>query len=144
MKNFMGPWEPICNSFKMHYPDLYNEMASWYPCGEQMITVRLKNGKIVLYEFIGGLITTLRPAIGEPDESRDEKKWRMIFAQNLKNKMRAKGISHNRLAALCDISQVSVSKYINGMTTPSAYTLERMAQALDCSIYELTGEERKD
>ena len=84
MKNFMEPWEAICDSFKIHYPSLYNEMTTWYPCGDKMITVKLKNGKIILYEFIGGRLTTIRPAIGEPDESVDEKKWRMIFAQNLK------------------------------------------------------------
>ena len=37
------------------------------------------------------------------------------------------------------ISTVTLSKYMNGKTTPSTYNIQKIAQALRCSVTELIG-----
>lgn len=62
---------------------------------------------------------------------------------NLKEMRKAKGMTQKQLGALCDISESMVSNLESGKKSPSFETLLKLAEALDCSVADILGEERK-
>ena len=138
MEKFYKIWEPVLNNFKMHYPEMYDQMVDWYPSAHLQITVKLNDGQYITYELIDDLVTTVYDSYSNDDEM-DEEMWRDNFARRLSNRMRTGGMTRSRLSDLTGISIVTLSKYMNGKAIPSGYNLERIARALKCSIAELTG-----
>ena len=64
----------------------------------------------------------------------------MDVGMRIKEMMKKRSISQNRLAKAAQISQSGLSTIINGGSSPSATTLQAIAGALDCSVSELMGE----
>ena len=64
----------------------------------------------------------------------------MDVGQKIKELMKQKGYSQNKLAKAAQISQAGISTIINGGSSPSATTLSAIAKALNCSVSELMGE----
>ena len=62
---------------------------------------------------------------------------------NLKKLRKAKGMTQKELGALCDISESMVSNLESGKKSPSFETLLKLAEALDCSVADILGEERR-
>ena len=62
---------------------------------------------------------------------------------NLKKLRKAKDMTQKQLGALCDISESMVSNLESGKKSPSFETLLKLAEALDCSVADILGEERK-
>lgn len=136
MDKFYNIWEPVLRSFKMNCPDLYEEMVDWYPSGYLVITVKLKNGDIKTYDLVDDFVREVRTF--SDYEKIDEDTWIDNFSRRLVDKMRRTGMSRDRLSYITGISCVSLSKYMNGRSIPSAYNLDRIASALKCSSVELT------
>lgn len=64
------------------------------------------------------------------------------ISSNLKTAILAKGYSQNELAALANISHVTVSRYMSDTRTPGTEELYRMAKVLGVSMeFLLTGVE---
>ena len=61
----------------------------------------------------------------------------MEFAIRLFKKMQIKGWTQEDLAWDTKISQGSIAKYVNGITTPSAYNVWKMARVMNCPIADL-------
>ena len=137
MEKYYKMWEPVLNSFKMIYPELYDQMIDWYPSAHLQIAVKLTDGKYITYDLIDDLIgTTYDPHASNDD--LNEELWRNNFAKRLANRMRTSGMTQGRLSDITGISMVTLSKYMNGRAIPSGYNLDRIARALKCSIAELT------
>lgn len=62
---------------------------------------------------------------------------------NLKKLRKAKDMTQKELGTLCDISESMVSNLESGKKSPSFETLLKLAEALDCSVADILGEERK-
>ena len=143
MDEYLRIWEPVLRNFKEHYEarclareqECY-EIVDWYPSGHLEITVKLSNGDKLCYEFIGNRIWSLLS--DDRNNIIDEESWRHIFSTRLKNRMRLCGVTQDRLSMLTGISRVTLSKYMNGAASPSGYNLNRICQALECSMSELT------
>ena len=58
------------------------------------------------------------------------------FGIRLRKIMFRKNISQLELADMTKISNVTLSKYMNGQTMPSLYALDKIAKALGCSVDE--------
>ena len=63
-----------------------------------------------------------------------------MFAENLKKVMDLKGITSAALARKSGFSKSAVSQWRSGIYTPSHENMLVLAEALQCSIEELTGE----
>lgn len=63
-----------------------------------------------------------------------------MFAENLKKIMDQKGITSAALARKSGFSKGAISQWRNGIYTPSHENMLALAEALQCSIEELTGE----
>ena len=58
----------------------------------------------------------------------------MCFGERLKELLFAKGMSQRELALRARITEASITRYIKGERNPSAKILQRMADAMDCSV----------
>ena len=63
-----------------------------------------------------------------------------MFAENLKKVMDQKGITSAALARKSGFSKGAISQWRNGIYTPSHENMLALAETLQCSIEELTGE----
>lgn len=149
MNKYLTIWEPILRKFEEQYKTMRmsngqsfdEKIIEWYPSGYAEITVTMSNGMMYAFNRIGSCITPVKNRRGVDDGcdeiSKDETAWRENFSKRLRFKMRRQGISQGRLSKLTGISTVSLSKYMNGIASPSGYNLERLSRALQCSVSEL-------
>lgn len=66
-----------------------------------------------------------------------EVEWLDIFSANLIDMLNEQGYSQEKLAYETNLSQGTISKYINKKQMPSLKAIINIAYALDCSIDEL-------
>lgn len=136
MKKDKNYWEPVYKAFCQDYSRLAEDMVDWYPSAQMEITVKIKDGKKYAYDFMTRRAYPVRDQ-NDNDIDISEEEWRDMFAHNLNKKMRNVTMSQDRLAEEVGISQVMISKYVNGLATPSSLNLIKIAKALQCSIHEL-------
>lgn len=136
MKKDKNYWEPIYDDFVQRYPELVEQMIDWYPSGQLEIAIRLKTGQKYIYDWLENLLVK----IYDPDDmmKETEEEWEIKFSNNLKRKLRNVGMTQDLLAFETGISVVTINKYTNGKSMPNAYNLRKIANALKCSLYELT------
>ena len=65
-----------------------------------------------------------------------EAEWLDIFSDNLMDMLNEQGYSQEELAYETNLSQSTISKYINKKQMPSLKAIINIAYALDCSIDE--------
>ena len=65
----------------------------------------------------------------------------MRVGERIQAKMKENRISQNRLAKMAQISQSGLSSIISGAVSPKEITLVASANALNCSVSELIGED---
>lgn len=136
MSKYLKVWEPVLRQFEIDYPHIMQKMIDWYPSGRNEITI-VTNDVQYIYNFIGNRLRQ-SSRILDDECIRTEQMWRDNFSERLIQKMNEAGIGQWRLSQLTGISEVSLSRYMNGKATPSCYNVDRIANALRCSIPELT------
>ncbi len=141
MKKDKNYWEPVYEAFRQDYSRLAEEVVDWYPSAQMEITVKIQDGKKYAYDFIDRRAYPIYDSVNEDLTDISEEEWRDMFARNLNKKMRNVTMTQDRLAEKVGISQVTISKYINGLATPSSRNLIKIANALSCSIHELVNME---
>lgn len=68
----------------------------------------------------------------QPEKNQDE-----IFAENLMDIMRRKGISQNQLARMLDITPAAVNKWVRGLSTPRNEKIDKVCQVLNVQRSDL-------
>ncbi len=63
---------------------------------------------------------------------------------NLRRKRKEKGLTQEQLAQKAGITASSVSNYENHKREPRIRALKQIAKALECSLYDLLGEDEND
>lgn len=63
---------------------------------------------------------------------------------NIRQKRKEKGLTQEQLALKAGITASSVSHYENNQREPRIRALKQIAKALECSLYDLLGEEEQD
>lgn len=62
---------------------------------------------------------------------------RMVIGENIKNRLKEKGMSQIELAIASGSTAAAVSRYVNGSREPSSRTLAKLAKALGCTADDL-------
>ena len=68
----------------------------------------------------------------------------MRVGENIETMMELKGISRRELAQATNLSEASISRYINGEREPKMVSLSAIAKALSVSVDDLLGVEKND
>lgn len=118
---------------------LTDDAIDWCMSKPGEIVVTLGDGSKVKYNGVEHRYTILSKKVSVEDR-RDfmtEEECRYEFARRLRGCMRDRGMTQTELSDLTDISQVTMSKYINGRALPGYYNISRLARALRCSVNDL-------
>lgn len=124
----------IFDDFCDYWRDVSEEIVDWSPSGTDEIIVRNENDMTWLYNYLD---KTLRKIYKKSDADLSEEEWRYNFSVKLKRKMRAELMSNIELSNRTGISTIMISKYINCKSSPSAYNLQKIADALGTTISAL-------
>ena len=129
----------------MYYPFLNSGLVEWHPYKDDgfSIVFSYEDGSKVFYDSILKGIRQFN-AENTSDSYIDEETWRREVGFNIHRAMLKYGVNQFELSARADISQGTISKYTDGLMTPSSYKLSRIADALGCDIEELAFIRRVD
>lgn len=128
-------WEPILDEFEKAYPYLVNSVDSWYPYSRNEIVIVFKNGDKRIYEYI---TRKLRDDTFFEDVDMEEEAWKEEFSKRLRNRMWKCGMLRWQLSNKTGISEVMLSRYMNGQAVPSLYNTKKIARALKCPVAHLS------
>ena len=132
-------YESIIESYREWHPSLYAKTSECRPSGYYSILACLTDGSKIEYNSLDNTIRDVtRFYICEPENKLDEESWKKEFGRQLRRLMAERGINQDRLSELTGISRQMLSRYVNGNSTPSGYTLTRLSDVLDCDVRELT------
>lgn len=123
-------YEEIYANFKRECPHVLQDVARWGPHGDWTIMLYLRNGDRAIYHDLFGSVMAIH-------KNMTEQEWRKYFSRSLEQMMRFKMITQKQLAEQSGLSQISITKYMNMRTTPSAYVIQRLADELQCSASDL-------
>ncbi|RHT38329.1 XRE family transcriptional regulator [Firmicutes bacterium AM31-12AC] len=139
MKKGIDYWESMFDYYARVYPQYAERTINWFPSGEMEITVRLDDRTFWVFDMMGPTIKPLgnKELNPEAEDEISEEEYRIRLSRNLRIKMYHTTISQDTLSKRSGISAVTINKYMNAKATPSAYNLERIARALQCSATEL-------
>lgn len=130
--------EEAFKEFCIMTPFAAREVDCWYD-GKDFyeVIVVMNDGSVHLYdsfEHSDLYFKTLGDLFKIPE---DEDEWRKQFSYNLYRVMRRNGLSQIELSEESGISPAMITKYMNGESTPTAYKMTKIANALRCNIDDL-------
>ena len=123
----------IFENAKFYFPFLVNHTIEYNKTGPTEITIELDDGGFMLYDDVDRTILNLP----RDRNHMSEIECRREFGTRLRRLMFRKNVNQKELSEMTGISQMSISNYITGKSSPSFYNADRIARALDCSIDEL-------
>ena len=126
--------EQLLRNFTLYFPMTAEKTVECKTANKIVLTAKLSDGSSVIYDDTNHSIRTL------PQDSRNmsEGEFKRELSYRLRSLMRYRGVTQWGLSKMTGISNVLLSNYVNGKTIPSAYKLDKIAKALDCSMDDLT------
>ena len=132
--------EEVYEAFKNYYRITDDEVESWRSVTDREIVVYLTNGDIM--RFNGMLNTFGYLKRHEVDErgnyTMSDADYKLAFSEKVRRLMNSIDVNQKWLSEETGISQVSISHYLTGKSLPDCRNLSRIANALRCSVSELT------
>lgn len=125
--------ERLLRNFKKQFPRFADDAVEYREKGPFELVVKLSNGRVISYYDTEQGIRRLP----SDDTHLTEEECREEFGIRLGRVMYYKGVTQSELSEMTGITQSNISNYITGRKTPSFYTVDKIARALDCSIEEL-------
>ena len=123
----------IYENLKMYFPYVFKNAVNYYEVGLFDLIVELVDGSSIIYDDFE---KTVRP-LPRDSNNMSEEECRKEFGLRLRQMLYRKGITQMAFAEMSGISQVMISKYINGKASPSLYAIDKIAKVLGCSVDEL-------
>lgn len=120
-------------NFQLYFPHIYENIAEIVKKAYGEYTVRLNDGRFVIYDMIRNTIRYL-PNI----DTMTKEECMEDFSIRLYKLMVRRGMTQAQLAAKSGLRQPDISRYITGERMPNLYTLRKIARALGCSLDDLT------
>ena len=66
-----------------------------------------------------------------------------LFGENLRNQLYAKGKTQADISRNLNVTEASVSRWVNGQSVPRANMIDRLCKYLGCSVEDLTTDHNK-
>lgn len=121
-----------------YYPFLTRDLVEWHPYKDDGLSIvfSYEDGSKMFYDSILKGIRYFSSS-STSDSYIDEKRWKKEVGFNIHRAMLKYGIDQVELSARSGISQGTISRYTDGIITPSSYKLRRIADVLGCDMDEL-------
>lgn len=124
----------LIQSFELYYPAIACNAVDYKIGLDNLeLVVSLSDDTEILYDDLDNTIRNL------PQDVHDmsDEEYKREFGCRLDKIIRRRGITQNDLCEMTGISPVMMSRYKNGVSTPSFYLVIKIADALDCSLDDL-------
>lgn len=123
----------VSDNFERYFPTLARHACFYQDVTSDLLLVELDDGFTFIYDDMDHSINRM------PDNKfhMTESECRHIFAWRLRRVMKRRCVNQGTLADMTGIHEVTISRYMNGTSTPSFYAVDRIAKALDISMDEL-------
>lgn len=116
----------------LYFPLTMEKAIEWRINDAYSIVITLDDGGTYIYDDVGHSMRRL-PSKDEMTEELYKKE----FGRRLRRVMFLKSITQDELSDMTGITRVMINRYVNGKSIPSLYTVDRLAEALNCSVDEL-------
>ena len=122
----------------LYYPFLTDNLVEWHLYKDDgfSLVFSYSDGHKTFYDSVLKGIRYFSPD-NTSDSYIDEDRWRREVGFNIYRAMLKYSVTQAELSDKSGISQGTISKYTDGIVTPNAYKLTRIADALECDISEL-------
>lgn len=111
------------------------EITELINIGDLDTLVILTDGRKIIYDELYDRLIHIPISDGN---DISEERWRKEFSRKIKKKMAIRAVTQKDLSKLLDMSQQSISNYINGRTIPNIFVIRRLANYFKCSVSDLT------
>ena len=110
------------------------DILSYEALNKHDLLITFRNGKQEIYDTFSN--TSRR--VNRIDQTQtDDSQMRLNFRRRLQTIMNRKWVTQEELARRINSSQQMISRYLTGQSVPSALTLKKIADALDCNVNDL-------
>lgn len=133
--NIENIYDYAIREFKIYFPHIAECTIGYHPIGRNELLFITSDNEHYVYDIKLRAIRKLRSA---SEDGLSEDDWRAKFSLGLQLKMMGLGLSQKDLSDRTGITCLSIHNYISGKSMPSVYYAEKIAEALGCSIAELT------
>lgn len=107
------------------------DILSYEALNKHDLLITFKNGNKEIYDTFSN--TSRR--VNRIDQTQtDDSQMRLNFRRRLQTIMNRKWVTQEELARRINSTQPMVSRYLTGQSIPSALTLKKIADALNCSV----------
>jgi DNA-binding Xre family transcriptional regulator len=107
------------------------DILSYEALNKHDLLITFRNGNKEIYDTFSN--TSRR--VNRIDQTQtDDSQMRLNFRRRLQTIMNRKWVTQEELARRINSTQPMVSRYLTGQSIPSALTLKKIADALDCSV----------
>ena len=107
------------------------DILSYEALNKHDLLITFRNGNKEIYDTFSN--TSRR--VNRIDQTQtDDSQMRLNFRRRLQTIMNRKWVTQEELARRINSSQQMISRYLTGQSIPSALTLKKIADALDCSV----------
>ena len=133
-------YHEIYERFRKCFPSERENIVDWYPSARNEIIVLLRNGDKLYFsgnnDRFGYIGKWNAAEVGERELDDDELRYE--FSVKLMRLMQDQYMNQRQLSEATGISSVTINHYITGRNLPDFKNLRRIANALGCSVSELT------
>lgn len=121
--------DSVYREFEMYFPSVAEKVVEWHRGISYEIIVTTSDGEMYSYYMIHKTLRKL-----PTDEMLGlEVVCRKEFGIRLSRLMCNKNITQAELSEKTGITQSNISNYISGKKTPSFFTVDKIARAMNCS-----------
>lgn len=103
-----------------------------YFVNEYDLFVLYKDGRKYIIDTFNNSFSGFYPA----GHILSDEEWEMSFRKRLRQRLSRSRITQEELADRLGVSRITINRYINGQTIPSALMLKKISLVLGCDINE--------
>lgn len=120
-----------CEAF---YPFLLDDAIMTADIGHDELLIETRDGDRYIYD---DLDKTFRKVSKDSNDVTEEE-FRREFGYRLQTIMFRRGLTQDELSERSGVSRASISSYMRGKSSPTFYTLRKLARAMGCSIEDFS------
>lgn len=125
-------YEYAIRNIELYHRRIYNDAVEFVNRGLDIV-IRTCNNGLYVFEIVNEHMYTLVRDLDNVTEEEVQKEFR----RQLKYRMFLKYVTQADLADICGITQTAVSRYMTGDNAPNVFIVERIANALGCTMNDL-------
>ena len=125
--------QELIDDFELYFPWVAKHVFSYKLKSYGLLEIVLDDNSKLIYDWYDKSILNLKDNLDDISEEA----WRKHFRYKLIKLLNNRHIPQKVLSELTGISERTLTKYTNGLATPSLYNARKIARALKVDVCEL-------